>query len=1167
MKRLFTSILIVLSLISHAQLSFYDQDPVYEGTEQNNLFTKYSLSYDYNNDGISDILHFQKNEIYVLYGDGSQFNTEELVFSHNNNFLNFSNSADLDGDGRLDFVINTNTEILVFSGTESGILLENTLQEDNANIPSIVDFDSDGVNDIIYNDTFEIVFLKGQGNHSFLEGVILTESISELGSVFRYETVDLDADNDLDLLILDLNNSKAHAFYFDNTLSFEQSKSVNASGIDFASGDYDLDGVIDLAIINGSGNIEIYTNETNDFVLTYTYNTFSVQSLTSYDYNSNGRKDLLISNRQTDLTLLTSRGDGTFDDPDYIIEEMPKFSKNNFEDFNNDGQPDIIGSSAVAQNHLILIPLFPDVSSANPYSSISLRPDPSGTDGSQLEDLDMDGNLDLVIFSENGAVYIFYGIESGFSEEFSKIETNVYTRGGFTQDIDGDGLLDIVTYNQSQSNGTLGSDKYINLGDRAFDGAQPFKYMANPKNLVFSDFNKDGVNNVIFSTNSNEVVFLTVNENDYDEYFTGSPLIITTSQFATSFELKDINNDDWLDLILGTFNTNSIEIYLSDQAGRFEAPVSISLDENEYATALTIEDLDGDQVDDIATTTTFSNDFIYKLKIFSRPSVNDEFALQETLDLTGNYGAIEIIAADFDGDADIDLFANEFDNLVSTFIINNGETWETDNSILQSFGQNLSLTRDINSDQLIDLVRTNMSSGSFIITTNNSVSEPLESTTEIISAEQQEDESIVFTLNEASSDGRLVLVKEGTAVDTLPSDGTFYSQNSSLGVGSEIGTGNFVVYSGDGAEFTIQNLEAFTDYHIAIFEYNTNSPNNDVINYLTSDYISYEFALKVDQTLTATGIQDYFVSQETFELIVTASSELDVNVAVVSGPLTLENGVATITGDGEVTIEATQEGSKYYNPVEEVYNLTISKEDQELTATGIQDYFVSQETFELEVVSSSGLEVTVSVISGPLTLENGVATITGDGEVTIEAIQDGNEFYNSVEEIYSFTISKEEQDISYPDLGDKDFEIGTFVIEVSSSSGLPVTLELISGPIELSGTTATILDYGTVIIDAIQEGNEAYLLAQATFEFDIIEVLGLEENELIVYPNPTNDFIEIEDLDLTKMSVIELVDQTGRKYSVNAEGNKIDLRQLKNGIYYLRIAGNNEPLNYRIIKK
>ena len=78
-----------------------------------------------------------------------------------------------------------------------------------------------------------------------------------------------------------------------------------------------------------------------------------------------------------------------------------------------------------------------------------------------------------------------------------------------------------------------------------------------------------------------------------------------------------------------------------------------------------------------------------------------------------------------------------------------------------------------------------------------------------------------FTINWTSGNGtnRIVLVKSGSAVDSDPVNGTTYTASDLFGDGSQIGTGNYVVYNGSGYNTTVYNLDANTTYHVAVYEF------------------------------------------------------------------------------------------------------------------------------------------------------------------------------------------------------------------------------------------------------------------------------------------------------------------------------------------------------------
>lgn len=89
--------------------------------------------------------------------------------------------------------------------------------------------------------------------------------------------------------------------------------------------------------------------------------------------------------------------------------------------------------------------------------------------------------------------------------------------------------------------------------------------------------------------------------------------------------------------------------------------------------------------------------------------------------------------------------------------------------------------------------------------------------------------SLSWTKGDGSQ--RIVLIKEGSAVDGTPAENSFYSTSDTMGDGAQIGSGNYVVYNSNGSAVTIYGLKKNTTYHIAIYEFNG---GGSTFNYLTS---------------------------------------------------------------------------------------------------------------------------------------------------------------------------------------------------------------------------------------------------------------------------------------------------------------------------------------------
>ncbi len=79
--------------------------------------------------------------------------------------------------------------------------------------------------------------------------------------------------------------------------------------------------------------------------------------------------------------------------------------------------------------------------------------------------------------------------------------------------------------------------------------------------------------------------------------------------------------------------------------------------------------------------------------------------------------------------------------------------------------------------------------------------------------------SMVVDFDKGDGSHRLVLVKKDSPVDASPTDLTNYLASNLFGSGDEIGTGNFVAFSGTGEVFQLTDLDPTSTYHFAFFEY------------------------------------------------------------------------------------------------------------------------------------------------------------------------------------------------------------------------------------------------------------------------------------------------------------------------------------------------------------
>ncbi|WP_461642076.1 DUF6359 domain-containing protein [Labilibaculum euxinus] len=255
-------------------------------------------------------------------------------------------------------------------------------------------------------------------------------------------------------------------------------------------------------------------------------------------------------------------------------------------------------------------------------------------------------------------------------------------------------------------------------------------------------------------------------------------------------------------------------------------------------------------------------------------------------------------------------------------------------------------------------------------------------------------------------------------------------------------------------------------------------------NYETAEAVSRTFTVnKASQDIAFADLVDKTYGDAAFELVASASSGLEVNFELVSGPATLSGKELTLTGAGTVVVKAVQAGNENYEAAEAVsrtFTVAGSKENQTITFVALADKTFGDPAFELVASASSGLEVSFELVSGPATLSGKELTLTGAGTVVVKAVQAGNENYEAAEAVSrTFTVNKASQDIAFAELTDKTYGDAAFELQASASSGLEVSFELVSGPATLSGKELTLTGAGTVVVKAVQAGNENYEAAES----------------------------------------------------------------------------------------
>ncbi len=133
--------------------------------------------------------------------------------------------------------------------------------------------------------------------------------------------------------------------------------------------------------------------------------------------------------------------------------------------------------------------------------------------------------------------------------------------------------------------------------------------------------------------------------------------------------------------------------------------------------------------------------------------------------------------------------------------------------------------------------------------------------------------------------------------------------------------------------------------------------------------------------------------------------------------------------------------------------------------------------------SSSGLPVRIRVLSGPAVLEGSVLRTTGVGLVVLRAEQDGNETFAAAASEQSLEIGRGVQGVTFQPIPDRLLDDPPVQLVATTTTGLPVTFQVVSGPAVLSGNLLTPTGVGRIEVKALQGGSDLWLPADAIQSF------------------------------------------------------------------------------------
>jgi Bacterial Ig-like domain (group 3)/FG-GAP-like repeat len=263
-------------------------------------------------------------------------------------------SSTLSPTGDVSFLDTTNGNGSLGSALLGTAILENSFAGSSPNIGcgnsvAVGDFNGDGILDVavvsnplgVSLGTLKVSLGNGDGTFTFKSPVSVVTSPDFVA------VGDFNGDGILDLAVANNTNPGSVTVFLgngDGTFTLKSSPSVGNNPISIAVGDFNGDGILDLAVADSSDNTVtmLLGNGDGTFILKSSPTVGNgPDSVAVGDFNGDGIPDLAVANQKDDTaTVLLGKGDGTF-----TTKSTPAVGPGPTSiavaDFNGDGKPDL----------------------------------------------------------------------------------------------------------------------------------------------------------------------------------------------------------------------------------------------------------------------------------------------------------------------------------------------------------------------------------------------------------------------------------------------------------------------------------------------------------------------------------------------------------------------------------------------------------------------------------------------------------------------------------------------------------------------------------------------------------------------------------------------------------------------------------------------------------
>ncbi|CAF3821681.1 unnamed protein product [Adineta steineri] len=570
---------------------------------------------DFNHDNWTDIVVANSgvNNIGAYLGfDYPTFTNDTIIIPGISSSPVYIAAGDFNNDYYWDFVvINVLTSSIgVYLGYGNGsFAVPISYSASSANSIAAGDFNGDKILDLVVatNSEDPIIIFIGFGNGSFQSQVPYSTGSSS--SPTSVTIGDMNNDSKLDIIVAYEGSSSIGVSLGYGNGSFRNQilnlLPTQSYPVWVVVNDFNNDNILDIAVANyGLNNIGIFFGYDNgsfrDLITLSTGNNSGPVSITTGDMNNDKWIDIIVANvNSKTVGLFLGNGNGTFlSQITYSTGSQSDLAAISIADLNNDTLLDIIVVDAGSGNNNVGVFYGYGEGKFTLYSiyATGLNSNPSSI---VIRDFDNDARLDMaIIYTNEDSIGIMLQRKSKPFATPLLIPTGEDSRpmSVAVGDLNNDNHLDFTIANSGTN--TIG----IFLGDGNGEFSEQMTYStgnnSTPISIAVGNINNDTYLDIIVANEQTNTIMI------FQGYGNGTITLLSiystgADSAPSSLSIKDLNNDNYLDIAVTNFNSNEIVVFIGSNKGNFSKLNSYALGYNARPKSVTIGDINNDGLYDL----------------------------------------------------------------------------------------------------------------------------------------------------------------------------------------------------------------------------------------------------------------------------------------------------------------------------------------------------------------------------------------------------------------------------------------------------------------------------------------------------------------------------------------------------------------------------------------